>query len=421
METPEPHLLCPLKFLDMLDVHGATHLAEICGTERSTTYRYAERARFLKHGMAVKPMQRGGKPPKIRFAPISGPVPGTKPTTALGLARLAFNRLGTRILFSRGYACWYIFKDHTYQQDISSDAVLAQLAVEETLSSDLTNVAGEIGLDRIISTLAGLCENSKEHTRLVDALDRVTISHLLPFPNGVYDRTTRVLRQGTPEDRLVGTAAIDFTPWHDLTEEDRAYALDFFERLFPEAHVRARAVHLIAESLFENREKRIMVWGYQFDSGKSTLRHAMQAAFGDLIAVIPTSALTKSTAISANAPTDWLFAVRHARVAIANEYKGEFLNVETLKQLSGPDPIPYKLSRAKHQLQSTFPVTITVLTNPKLRVRPKDDPDGAFISRICEVPCTQKFTRSGNAVDVPRLARVLPALLMRALEVDRDF
>ncbi len=167
--------------------------------------------------------------------------------------------------------------------------------------------------------------------------------NLLGFTNGIYDLSTGLFRQGTPDDHITKTVGYDYDPEKMEESEATGAVLSFLGQVFPDPHVCRYVRKFLASLLAGYTKDQLFHFGLGTGAnGKGILLQLMQRVLGDYAQKTESSFICNSSP-DPNAPTPALTALVGRRfVYISEVVEGSRINEAFFKQLSGQDRLTYR-------------------------------------------------------------------------------
>lgn len=115
----------------------------------------------------------------------------------------------------------------------------------------------------------------------------------LRFTNGILNLQTNELREVRSDDNSLSTN-INYIPYEDLSKDVLNEIMEYFQQLFPNAHIRQYVLHLLASGLGGISDHFIFCIG-SGSNGKKSLIQLYKKAFGDYVGNMPENLLDETT------------------------------------------------------------------------------------------------------------------------------
>jgi putative DNA primase/helicase len=330
--------------------------------------------------------------------------------------RLAVQYTG-RLLHAHGVG-WHVWDGQRWTEDKDRFAVRAVVDVLKTslrgleeletrardaLYQDVRKCESAGGIEGILKIASSLEVFSVAAERLDADGD------LFNTAGGTLDLTTGEIRPPDPDDLI--TKLAPFTPGGDGTEF-RAFVAE----VLPDDAVRRFVQRLVGYAMLGRVTEHVMpIFTGEGANGKSTLRDAVKAAFGDYSIEVDPEMLIASKHEGHSTERMDLMGAR--MVFISETEAGRRFDESTMKRLTGGEDIRARRMRMD-PVEFAPTHTLVMITNKLPRV--SDDP--ACWRRLRVVPFERVFTEDEQDHDLPqRLCRDGGAVLAWALEGLQEF
>jgi len=262
-----------------------------------------------------------------------------------------------------------------------------------------------------------------------------TNKHLLCFNNGVVDFSTKIFREGYPEDYITKTTRINYAPYDENNVEFKDTVKDIttiMNKLFPVPDLnRYMWDHLSSSLIGSNKNQTFNVYHGSGSNGKSILADLMAVTLGEYKGTVPITLVTEKRGLIGGT-SDEVLKLKGVRYAVMQEpSKGVKLNEGIMKELTGGDPIQARGLYSESEIfEPQF--NLVVCTNNLFDIESNDD--GTW-RRIRKCDFLAKFIDEGESYTVetpyvyikdktlkeklPSLAPIFASMLVkRAFETD---
>jgi phage/plasmid-associated DNA primase len=203
-----------------------------------------------------------------------------------------------------------------------------------------------------------------------------TNKYLLCFNNGVVDFTSKVFREGYPEDYITKSTKINYTPYDDNKVEfiKTVNEIDIFmNKLFPIQDVnRYMRDHLASCLIGANKNQTFNVYHGSGSNGKSIIADLMSVTLGEYKGTVPITLVTDVRG-KIGGTSDEVLKLKGVRYAVMQEpSKGVKLNEGIMKELTGGDPIQARGLYSESEIfEPQF--SLVVCTNNLFDIESNDD------------------------------------------------
>ena len=315
-----------------------------------------------------------------------------------------------RQMFKDRYVCvsydkkgiWYLFKNHRWVLDkglnlrskISEDLYIKFTEIADQLTKEIVEyqedderrsflqkkvkVIGEIGMklkktndkNNIMREAAEIFYDGD----FVKSMD--TNKYLLCFNNGVVDFSTKVFREGYPEDYITKTTRTNYIPYDENNAEFMKTAgeiKEFMQKLFPIPDLyRYMWDHLSSCLIGANKNQTFNVYHGSGSNGKSIIADLMSVTLGEYKGTVPITLVTEKRGLIGGT-SDEVLKLKGVRYAVMQEpSKGVKLNEGIMKELTGGDPIQARgLYTESEIFEPQF--NLVVCTNNLFDIESNDD------------------------------------------------
>ena len=396
------------EFLRLHDVYGPDKFSSILKLSRSSVYRLRERARELVAGTARPRRGAGGPKSVYHIVHTTANQMDSSRADPDSLADFIAARAEGRLLYSQARKAWYVFEGHSFAEDKVPPYARVRREVQRLLHAHpMLPKSDRPDITLIVRLLATRCAN--------DALDRST--HLLAFPNCVYDHAVRGVRPGAVTDGLTRAASFAYTNWHDLPQADRDRLMHWLRSIFPDPTELDYVLWLLAYGLLGNQHRSFAIFLGPTSSGKTTLCSLLQRAFGHLTCSLPEAVLARERTFNPSAPAEFLVPLMSARVCFVNELPHTAkINASLVKVVtSNGDAVSFKGNRGL-QMNHVFRCFIVMTTNFMPRY---DETDTALADRLRVVRFSQTLPKRPDYLvqrELDELAPLFASLLVDELK-----
>lgn len=307
---------------------------------------------------------------------------------------------------------WFVFKNHKWVEDnglslrnaISTkmyDLFVKKLdCLLETLNdkdiSETENMAVKKKTSHMYGLKAKLKKTSDKNNIIREAAELFYDDdflgnmdqnpNLLCFKNGVVDFSTKVFRNGQPEDYLTKCTNIDYISYdtsNNSVKEMADLIDDFMSKIFPVPSLkRYMWEHLASCLIGVNLNQTFNIYHGSGSNGKSMLSDLMGYALGDYKGTVPVSLITEQRGKIGN-HSDEVNQLKGVRYAVMQEpSKGAKMNEGPMKELTGGDTIQ---TRGIYKRSETFKpqFSMVVCLNHKFEFKTNDDGSWRRV-RICD-------------------------------------
>ena len=303
---------------------------------------------------------------------------------------------------------WYRYVGHRWVEDdnavsfrtlISSEFVRQFEALRTTISQDIqdsNDASYKKGKEELIKQVGKVIKSLKTQnfkSALVkeakeffyyEHFDKVIDANpaLLGVNNGIIELTDRyaVFRAGKPEDFVTKTAPVNYTQPNQTLRR----RLDtWFQQMFPDKELLTYAKRLFSSCLYgKNAEKIFPILTGEGNNSKSMLKKLFEATFGEYMANVPSSLITRKRTASSSA-TPELAQLAGARIAFMQEPDSDdIIKSGIVKELTGGDSF---FARFLHKNGATISSSFTLfMMCNKVPMIPNTDQ--AIINRIRILP-----------------------------------
>jgi P4 family phage/plasmid primase-like protien len=217
---------------------------------------------------------------------------------------------------------------------------------------------------------------------------------LMCFNNGVIDFTSKIFRDGYPEDYITKSTRINYIP--DLETADNSIVKsihEFMNKLFPVPDLNKYMWHHLASCLIgTNKNQTFHVYHGSGSNGKSIIADLMSATLGEYKGTVPITLVTEARG-KIGGTSDEVLKLKGVRYAVMQEpSKGVKLNEGVMKELTGGDTI---LARGLYSESESFDpqFNLIVCTNNLFDIESNDD--GTW-RRIRKCDFLSKFIDEGE-------------------------
>ena len=198
-------------------------------------------------------------------------------------------------------------------------------------------------------------------------------NNILCFSNGIIDFSTKLFRQGLPDDYTSKSTNIPYIPIKNCDKKIIDEITEFMSQLFPEPELcNYMWDHAASTLIGKNNNQTFNMYTGVGRNGKSKFVQLMSLALGEYKGTCPITLVTqKRTSIGSTSSE--IVDLMGKRFVVMQE-PGEFdeFNEGILKELTGDDPIQ---GRALYKNTVTFypQFTLALSTNYDLKIKGKDD------------------------------------------------
>ena len=198
---------------------------------------------------------------------------------------------------------------------------------------------------------------------------------LVPFRDGIYDVSTRELREIEHSDMLTSKFDFDAPTSREDVAEERAHLESILDDLFPEEQFKREVMTRLAESLFHcsNTHKYFVQLYGEGNNGKTTLLRILQTAFPQWVQMPSVEHLVARGVRNADAPQPWLIDVMGARILGFEEPpRGAKFDGSLLKLLRGNGVVTGR-ALYKGNVSYVPSYTLWLATNSPIEIEPTDE------------------------------------------------
>ena len=199
---------------------------------------------------------------------------------------------------------------------------------------------------------------------------------LVPFRDGIYDITTRELREIEHSDMLTSKFDFDAPARGDDVANERAQLENILDKLFPDEQLKHEVMTRLAESLFccTNTHKYFVQLYGEGNNGKTTLLRILQTAFPQWVQMPSVEHLVARAGVrNADAPQPWLIDVMGARILGFEEPpRGAKFEGSLLKLLRGNGVVTGR-ALYKGNVSYVPSYTLWLATNSPIEIEPTDE------------------------------------------------
>ena len=220
------------------------------------------------------------------------------------------------------------------------------------------------------------------------------------FANGIYDLENNIFREGVPSDLI--SLKMDVKYRQDFTDDSPEVKQidDFFEKVFPDEHLRRYFLGLQSENFVgRNMRKIFQMWVGVGDNAKSITQSMFEKLLGPYCQILPTALLTQKRSASSSASPELVRAGEGCRLCFFKEAdKTEKFNVGLLKELTGNDRFFARpLFREPIDITPQFKL---ILTSNHPPIVENSQNDKAIFNRVRIIPFQSYFPP--NDAEVPK-------------------
>jgi P4 family phage/plasmid primase-like protien len=217
---------------------------------------------------------------------------------------------------------------------------------------------------------------------------------LMCFNNGVIDFTSKIFRDGYPEDYITKSTRINYIPDLDTSDNSIVKSIhEFMDKLFPVPDLNKYMWHHLASCLIgTNKNQTFHVYHGSGSNGKSIIADLMSATLGEYKGTVPITLVTEARG-KIGGTSDEVLKLKGVRYAVMQEpSKGVKLNEGVMKELTGGDTI---LARGLYSESESFDpqFNLIVCTNNLFDIESNDD--GTW-RRIRKCDFLSKFIDEGE-------------------------
>lgn len=214
--------------------------------------------------------------------------------------------------------------------------------------------------------------------------------NLLGFENGVYDLTTNVFRNGTPDDYITLSTKNNYKRF---SESMRSFSnvKKFLEQIIPNENVRDYFIQVLASCLTgSTKEEKLYILNGSGANGKSLLMDLLNVCLGDYFMTCPITMITSKRGKS-NETSPEKVRMKGKRCGVFQETDdGEKMNIGIVKELTGGDKILVRdLYKGSNDMIEFKPQMKYFLTCNQLPIVPSND-DGIW-RRLRVIDFVTKF------------------------------
>ena len=341
------------------------------------------------------------------------------------LAAVHFVRaVGHRVRFDHGRRVWYLWREHRWETDRTSEIRrlwLDVIADRYRTALGITDGARRTRVLEAIQTAGATDAAIEAGIRIAASSEPVALAGdewdrdpwVIGCENGIVDLRTGYLRPGRPEDLITRSTGLEYDPAADCARWDLFLA----EVFAGDAALVEWFRRLVGASLVGTSKEVLALHHGGGNNGKSVMARTIRQMAGDYAVEIAIETLMNAKR-DAGAPTSDLMRLRGARLAFTSEPdQGSRLKGGTLKRLATIDQMS---GRELHGTQQSWDPTHT-LHLASNHLPEVDDASDGFWRRIALIPWTVRFAKPGEpgpAEDpnlTERLAREAPGILAWAV------
>jgi len=225
-----------------------------------------------------------------------------------------------------------------------------------------------------------------------------TNKYLMCFNNGVIDFSTKIFREGYPEDYITKSTKINYINYleSENNEEFKQTANEieiFMNKLFPIPDLKRYMYDHLASCLIgANKNQTFNVYHGSGSNGKSIIADLMSVTLGEYKGTVPITLVTDVRG-KIGGTSDEVLKLKGIRYAVMQEpSKGVKLNEGIMKELTGGDPIQARGLYSESEIfEPQF--SLVVCTNNLFDIESNDD--GTW-RRIRKCDFLSKFIDEGE-------------------------
>ena len=360
------------------------------------------------------------------------------------IAKCLYARYGTEFVCSSiRYETWYQFKDHHWQEvergiflrkKISTDILQEYAEAGKELIDRLANAAdaGEKAMYEkrfsLITKLMSSLKNASFKNNIMKEAAEVFYDHgfskkldknpyLICFKNGVYDLRSHHFRDGSLEDYISLTMAVDYIKF-DPDDVAISQVQDYLMKVFPDKSVRDYFMDTSSDVFVGgNQQKLVQVWSGEGDNAKSVTQTLFEKMLGGYAVKLPTSLIIGKRTQSSAACPELVRAGGGVRFAVLQEPdQKDVINIGILKELSGNDTFFARtLFKEGGEITPMFKLILICNEPPQLPYG-----DKAVWNRIRVVPFESTFADE-NSDDGPPPETFEEQLVQKRFWKDKQF
>jgi P4 family phage/plasmid primase-like protien len=225
-----------------------------------------------------------------------------------------------------------------------------------------------------------------------------TNKYLMCFNNGVIDFSTKIFREGYPEDYITKSTKINYIHYSEgENNEEFKHTADeieiFMNKLFPIPDLKRYMYDHLASCLIgANKNQTFNVYHGSGSNGKSIIADLMSVTLGEYKGTVPITLVTDVRG-KIGGTSDEVLKLKGIRYAVMQEpSKGVKLNEGIMKELTGGDPIQARGLYSESEIfEPQF--SLVVCTNNLFDIESNDD--GTW-RRIRKCDFLSKFIDEGE-------------------------